>query len=418
MKENSQAALLAFLILLPFTTAHAQTFTVLHTFKGSDGASPVGVLITDNAGNIYGTTGGGGTGNCSQFGCGTAFMLNSSGKEVGLYSFNGAKGRSPSAGLLRDVAGNFDGTTLYGGKKANVCGGAQGDGCGVAFRLTKTGKEALYEFQGTPDGYFPSSHLVKDNAGNLFGTTQQGGSHSLGTVFKIDTFGRETVIYSFAGPPEGGEDGAFCYEGVVLDATGNLYGVTFAGGIFGAGAVFEIDTTGKETLLYSFTGGSDGAQPSSVLLIDSQRNLYGTTENGGNAECGGAGCGVVFELSPQNGASWKETVLYPFCSLPNCTDGEAPGGGLVQDSAGSLYGTTYFGGAYRRCNGDACGVVFKLDTAGKETVLHSFIGGADGEFPDGGLTMDNSGNLYGVTQEGGGTCYTSFTCGVVFKITF
>lgn len=236
-------------------------------------------------------------------------------------------------------------------------------------------------------------------------------------MFKVDTNGKETILHSFSGPPDGGGgDGAFSYDGVIRDTAGNLYGVTFDGGAFGAGVVYKLDTARKETLLYSFARGSGGANPDSVLLLDSQGNLYGTTANGGNSECGGTGCGVIFELSPRSGGSWTETVLYTFCSLSNCTDGEGPVGPLTRDSSGNLYGVTVFGGAYRNCNGEACGVVFKLDTSGKETVLHSFTGGADGAFPSGGLTIDASGNLYGVAEEGGATCFTSYTCGVVFKI--
>jgi len=401
--------------------AQAQTFTVLHTFKGADGAEPIGVLVLDRAGNIYGTTGIGGGGtrcpNFSNSGCGTAFMLNKAGKEVGLYSFDGTNGAGPYAGLLRDAAGNFFGTTIGGGTDGQSCDGTQGYGCGVAFKLTKAGKETVYKFQGTPDGYFPESLLVEDPAGDLYGTTYLGGADTLGTVFKIDTKGNETILHSFAGPPEGGGDGAFSYEGVIMDAVGNLYGVTSRGGAYGAGVVYELAAGGGETVLYSFTGSSDGSGPDSVLLLDSQGNLYGTTAGGGNS-CGVNGCGVVFELSPQPGGTWAESVLYAFCSLPDCTDGQEPGSGpLVMDFAGNIYGTTYFGGAYRNCNGDGCGVVFKLDAAGKETVLHSFTGGSDGASPVAGLAMDSSDNLYGTTQGGGATCYPSLTCGVVFKIT-
>lgn len=415
------AIFLAFWLLSAFlpTQARAQTFTVLHTFHGSDGASPEGVVIRDGAGNIYGTTVGGGSGRCSEFGCGAAFMLNKAGKEVALYSFNGGNGYGPMAGLLLDAAGNFYGTTIDGGKITQTCGGVQAGGCGVAFRLTRTGKETFYEFRGTPDGYFPESVLVEDGAGNLYGTTYLGGAYGLGTVFKIDTAGKETVLHSFAGPPEGGGDGAFSYTGVILDASGNLYGVTVGGGAYGAGVVYKLNASGEETLLYSFSGGSDGDGPDSVLLFDPQGNLYGTTKNGGSSVVCDGGCGTVFELSPGNGnGGWKETVLYSFCSLSDCADGEQPlTGPLVRDSDGNLYGTTYFGGTYRNCNGDACGVVFKLDTTGNETVLHSFTGGSDGAFPYAGLTMDGSGNLYGTAQAGGAMCYTSYTCGVVFKIT-
>jgi uncharacterized repeat protein (TIGR03803 family) len=394
-------------------SVQAQTFKVLHTFHGKDGASPVGVLVRDESGNLYGTTGGGGTGKCSQEGCGTAFKLNKYGKQVWLHSFQGVNGHGPYAGLLRDAAGNLFGTTLYGGETNCV----PPEGCGTVFKLDETGSEkVLHKFTGVPDGYFPEALLVEDKAGNLYGTTYEGGADSQGTVFKVDPSGRRTILHSFAGPPQGGGDGAFSYEGVIRDATGNLYGVTAKGGAYGAGVVYKLDTSRKETLLYSFSGGSDGGDPDSVLLFDSKGNLYGTTANGGTG-CGGTGCGVVFKVSPQSGGRWSETVLYTFCSLTNCADGESPGDSLIMDSGRNLYGTTYFGGASHNCNGVGCGTVFKLDATGKETVLHSFTGGTDGAFPFAGLIVDGHGNLYGSTQAGGATCYTSYTCGVVFKIT-
>jgi uncharacterized repeat protein (TIGR03803 family) len=367
----------------------------------------------DQAGNLYGSTAAGGTGQCSQYGCGTAFKMNNHGKEVWLHSFKGGNGRSPYSGLLRDTSGNLFGTTLYGGK--NDCT----DGCGTVYELDKTGEKetVLHKFTGPPDGWGPEALLAQDRAGNLYGTTYMGGTGSLGTVFKIDRTGKETVLYNFTGYSDGG----YPYPGVTLDSAGNLYGVTFGGGSgFGSngeGVVFKVDTSGNETVICTFGGGTDGAQPDSVLLFDSQGNLYGTTENGGTG-CGGTGCGVVFKLSPQSRGGWAESVLYEFCSLSDCADGEEPGGGpLVMDHAGNLYGTTYFGGAYQNCNGDACGVVFKLDKTGKETVLHSFTGGSDGAFPIAGVVMDNHGNLYGTTESGGASCYTNYTCGVVFKLT-
>jgi uncharacterized repeat protein (TIGR03803 family) len=410
-------ALLVASAIVP-TQAQARKFKVLHTFHGRDGSFPTGGLVRDSAGNLYGTTSGGGTGGCGGYGCGTVFKMNKLGKESWLYSFKGASEIDPSAGLQRDASGNLYGTTQFGGKVTKGCGGVQGGGCGTVFKVDKTGKgTVLYKFKGTPDGYFPQALLVTDPMGNLYGTTYLGGVHGLGAVFKLDTKGKETILHSFAGPPQGGGDGAFSYEGVIRDAAGNLYGVAGAG-TYGAGVVYKVDTSGNETLLYSFTGGSDGGGPDSVLLLDSKGNLYGTTGNGGNSECGGTGCGVVFELSPESGGGWAETVLYTFCSLSNCADGEKPvGGPLVRDSAGNIHGTTIFGGAYRNCNGEACGVVFKLAPTGKETVLHGFTGGADGAFPFAGVTTDNSGNLYGTAWQGGTSCFTSYTCGVVFKIT-
>jgi uncharacterized repeat protein (TIGR03803 family) len=409
--------------LLLASVAHAQTqatkFKVLHTFHGKDGSFPTGTLVRDSSGNIYGTTGGGGTGGCDGYGCGTVFKMNNAGKEIWLYSFKGASQIDPTAGLLRDASGNLYGTTENGGKITKTCGGVQGGGCGTVFRVDKNGQgTTLYKFKGTPDGYFPQALLVKDSAGNLYGTSYLGGVDGIGAVFKLDANGKETILHSFAGPPEGGGDGAFLYEGVIRDTAGNLYGVTAAGGASGAGTVFKVDSSGSETLLYSFSGGSDGGDPDSVLLLDSQGNLYGTTANGGSSDVCDGGCGTVFELSPQSGGNWAETVVYSFCSLENCADGQQPvGGPLVKDSVGNIYGNTIFGGSYRNCNGDSCGVIFKLDTAGKETVLHSFTGGADGAFPVAGLTLDSSGNLYGTAWQGGAKCFTSYTCGVVFKIT-
>ena len=389
--------------------ARAQTFKVLHTFHGPDGSFPTGALVRDSAGNIYGTTSGGGTGGCGKYGCGTVFKMNKVGKELWLHSFKGTNEIDPSAGLLRDASGNLYGTTIYGGKIRKTCGGVQTGGCGTAFKVDKTGKgTVLYKFKGTPDGYFPESVLVEDATGSLYGTTYLGGANGLGAVFKIDTTGKETVLYSFSG---GSSDGCSPYPGVILDPAGDVYGVATDCGAYKYGVVFVVDTASRETVLYNFSSGLDGANPDSVLLFDTRGNLYGTTAKGGTG-CGGTGCGTVFELSPQPGGGWTEGVLYRFCSLSGCADGELPGSGpLVMDAAGSLYGTTYFGGIKDD------GIVFKLDTGGKETVLHSFTGGSDGAFPVPGLAMDGAGNLYGTTQQGGATCFTSYTCGVVFKIT-
>jgi uncharacterized repeat protein (TIGR03803 family) len=392
----------------------AQKFTVLHTFKGGDGAAPVGQLVRDKAGNLYGTTVIGGTGKC-QLGCGTAFKMNRSGEMIWVHSFNGANGEQPEAGLLRDAAGDLFGTTVDGGDLKCI----PPYGCGTVFKLDATGKETvLHKFTGQPGGYGPESLLARDPEGNLYGTTYIGGEKGYGTVFKLDTAGKKTILYSFTG----GSDGCFPYPGVILDSVGNLYGVTLIGGAgfgnSGYGVVFELDAKGNETVLHAF-GGGDGANPDSVLLFDPQGNLYGTTANGGTSEVCDGGCGTVFQLSPQNG-SWSETVLYSFCSLSDCTDGLVPAvGPLVRDAAGNLYGTTDFGGTYRNCNGEGCGVVFKLDAVGKETVLHNFTGGTDGAGPYAGLTTDSTGNLYGSVLQGGDLkCKVGNGrgCGTIFRI--
>jgi uncharacterized repeat protein (TIGR03803 family) len=196
-----------------------------------------------------------------------------------------------------------------------------------------------------------------------------------------------------------------------------LYGVAARGGggfCSGDGVIFRLDTTGHFTVLHTF-GGVDGATPDSVLLRDAHGNLYGTTGYGGNSTVCAFGCGTVFKLTPEG----TETVLYNFCSLANCADGATPGSGpLVRDSKGNMYGTTDEGGSSRNgCNGGSCGVVFKLDIAGKETVLYSFSGGADGGVPVAGLVRDGAGNLYGTTFQGGDVgCEPPYGCGVVFEI--
>jgi uncharacterized repeat protein (TIGR03803 family) len=383
--------------------SQAQTFKVLHTFKGGNGANPFSVLVRDAAGNLYGTTsaGGSGKGVCASFGgCGTAFKLTKNGRQVWLHSFTFANGMQPLAGLVRDGTGNLYGTTFLGGDTK-----CYKYGCGTVFEIDKMGKKekVLHKFTGGADEFFPESLLSRDAAGNLYGATSQG------SVFKVDVAGKETVLYIFQGG---------CNPvGVILDAAGNLYGAA-TGCKSGDGEVFELDTAGTLTVLHAF-GGGDGAQPVSALLFDSAGNLYGTTLAGGTSTVCDGGCGTVFELSPQSDGSWTESVLYSFCSLSNCVDGEEPiAGPLTRDSIGNLYGTTYFGGA-SRCNGSGCGTVFKLDTSGQETVLYSFTGGKDGAFPWGGVVTDNAGNLYGVAaQAGDSTCPVNrgHGCGVVFKI--
>jgi uncharacterized repeat protein (TIGR03803 family) len=398
------------------TQAQAQTFKVLHTFHGKDGGVPAAQLTIDAAGNFYGTTAAGGTGTCTGGGCGTVFKLNKGGKLLWSHSFNFKDGWEPLAGVLRDSAGNLFGTTASGGRVNNACGSV---GCGVVFKLDASGKETpLYQFAGSPDGYTPEALLVEDTAANLYGTTTSGGAmNSLGgTVFRVNQAGRERILISFGGIAGQGNPG----PGLILRGNKNLYGVTEDGGTGGgAGTVFRLSTSGKQTILYNFTGGSDGQGPYSILAADSAGNLYGTTFFGGGSNCIAGNCGTVFKLSPHAGG-WTHETLYAFCQLSQCTDGRDPGyGPLVIDRAGNIYGTV-LGGGNSGCNRGGCGVVFKLDTSGQETVLHIFTGGADGANPFGGPTMDGSGNLYGTAEVGGDlNCPVDKPrgCGVVFKIT-
>jgi uncharacterized repeat protein (TIGR03803 family) len=320
-----------------------------------------------------------------------------------LYSFTGAPdGAIPFAGLIRDKAGNLYGTTTQGGA-SNV---------GSVFKLDTSGNETvLHSFTGG-DGWEPFAALIRDKAGNLYGTTQMGGASGGGTVFKLDTSGNETVLHSFSGG-----DGAEPYAGLIMDKAGNLYGTTELGGTgtcfnVSCGIVFKLDTSGNETVLHSFANSPDGGIPYAGLVMDKAGNLYGTTlEYGASSNCF-QGCGTVFKLD----TSGNETVLHSFTGYPS--DGAGPRAGLIMDKAGNLYGTTSFGGGSGSCGGGGCGTVFKLDTSGNETVLHSFTNSdGDGANPNAGLIMDKAGNLYGTTFSGGDlTCSFGEGCGTVFKL--
>ena len=266
----------------------------------------------------------------------------------------------------------------------------------------QTTENVVYSFTGGLDGKHPYAGVVRDAHGNLYGTTIQGGAYAYGVVFKLDGSGKETVLFNF--PANGGE--AALPTGLTKDRLGNLYGTTYAGGAYGKGSVFKLDAGGNLTVLYSFTGGTDGGEPQAAVLPDKQGNLYGTAEQGGNVgSCYQAGCGTVFKLD----ATGHETVLYSFTGTGG--DGFWPCADLlVRDGHGNLYGTTLQGGAYGGTYG--YGTVFKVDATGKETVLHSFTEtGGDGANPYAGLVRDAHGNLYGTTTWGG-----LFGYGMVFKL--
>jgi uncharacterized repeat protein (TIGR03803 family) len=315
-------------VLVPWTavapSAHAQTFKSLYSFAGSpDGATPYGAVIKDTSGNLYGTTLAGGSS-----GFGTVYKLSASGQESVLYSFTGgADGSKPYAGLVMDTSGNLYGTTSAGGSS----------NAGTVFEVNpQTGRETVvHSFTGQRDGATPFSGLVMDQSGNLYGTTFAGGSSNVGTVYKVNIkTKKETVLYSFAGDPDAGEP---VYGNLLMDKLGNLYGTTQGGGSSNRGAVWELSAKGSETVLYSFTGGKDGGGSDiggadQSLTMDTKGNLYGTTERGG------VGVGVIFKV---NIKTKTETVLFTF-NAP--TDGEIPSAGLVRDHKGNLYGTTVAGG--------------------------------------------------------------------------
>jgi uncharacterized repeat protein (TIGR03803 family) len=308
---------------------------------------------------------------------------------------------------------------------------------GNAKSQVQNGPEQIpYTFQGGSDGGTPSGTPIFDPSGRLYGVTQFGGGGACstngntgcGTVFKLSPNSSgswtESIIYSF----QGGNDGAQPSAGLIFDQAGNLYGTTLAGGVYSSGTVFELSPNGggpwTETILYSFgSSNSDGAEPQG-LIFDKSGNLYGTTLSGGNHECdhdGSASCGTVFELSPDGSGGWAETIIFSF---PNGDGGGFwPNPGLIFDQSGNLYGTTSQGGAFVCMGSGGCGTVFELSPSGgggwTETLLYSFGAGNDGISPGAGMTFDQSGNLYGTTLQGGPACvgYGGVgLCGTVFKL--
>jgi len=304
-----------------------------------------------------------------------------------LYNFAGASdGAYPYAGLVGDTAGNFYGTTYNGGSGSS----------GTVFKIDSSGNETvLYSFSGARDGQYPYASLILDPSGNLYSTTAWGGRSGRGTVFKVKPSGHETVLYSFTG--SGGYDPV---ADLVMDADGNLYGTAKSGGPFVYGTVFKVDTRGHEKVLHNFSAGSDGARPLGGLVRDTEGNLYGTTTVGGARY----NDGTVFKID----SSGTLTLLHRFTGYPK--DGANPAVGLIVDANGNLYGNTCWGGAH------GWGTVFRVNKTGKETVLYSFRGRDDGGCPNGRLLLDAAGNLYGNTCYGGARCHRDYGCGVIFEL--
>jgi uncharacterized repeat protein (TIGR03803 family) len=328
-------------------TGGGWTAKTLHNFSGrnGDGFDPTASLIFDAAGNLYGTTNSGGA-----FGMGIVFELSPSAggnwTETVLYSFgnSGSDGQNPQAALVFDAAGNLYGTTHQGGTYS----------MGTVFELSPAAgggwtESVLHSFGSGSDGQYPQAAVILDPAGNLFGTTIEGGSYNNGTVFELKRSGtewNETILHHFS---PNGSDGVIPFAGVTMDKNGNLYGTTNYGGVHGYGTVFEVRPANQtEKILHNFSGGpADGMYPTAGLIFDASGNLYGTTTDGG-----AIGSGIVFEMLPAK-SGWAEKVLHNFNSGTN-QDGSFPDAGVVFDALGNLYGTTYAGGSY------ASGTVFEI----------------------------------------------------------
>ena len=387
-------------------SAHAQTFKVLHTFTGADGAFPAAGLTIDKAGNLYGTASGGGS-----YGNGTVFKLSHKGSGwvfTPLYSFQPPPDGSGPGPVVFGSDGSLYGTTYLGGLKDCVYDQTT---CGTVFNLKPPAsacKTALCPWTETVLYRFPDDSnsnptgLTFDPAGNMYIPTSGGNEYYAVAKLASSNGGWQETLQC----PSGG----YSVSSVILDATGNLYGVVDGGGAYGQGYVFQLNMSGGCLWngLYSFQGGSDGGSPAGGLIFDNSGNLYGTTEGGGEG-----GGGTVFELLPSNG-NWTFSLLY------SLTGGYGPVASLTMDAAGNLYGTTFGGGAY------AAGSVFKLTPSGGSwtyTDLHDFCsspGCSDGEAVASNVTLDANGNLYGTALWGGdtsGDCHGLVGCGTVWEIT-
>jgi uncharacterized repeat protein (TIGR03803 family) len=375
-------------ILTVVSTAHAQTLSVLHTFNH---VQPDAGVTLDAAGNLYGTT---------NYGSGAGVVYKLAHKGSGwvfspLYSFRGHNdGAGPMGGVTLGRDGNLYGTTF---------GGGQFD-AGTVYKLSPPPtfcrsvlcpwtETLLYQFTGGADGDEPVAGVTFDAAGNLYGTTEAGGTNNYGVVFKLTPSSSgwtESVLYRFAGSP----DGQYPSSALIFDDNGNLYGTTFAGGERRAGTVYQLRPSGSgwtEQVIYGFQSSTDGEAPSGIVR-DPEGNLYGTAPVGGPGNEG-----TIFELMPSDG-NWTFSVLYS--PMPGGS-GSQPVGMLARSSSGTLYGTFFYGGIFESCGGEGCGSVFQLSPSAGGwvyTSLYEFTGGDDGGEPNGGLILDSAGNLYGTTS--------------------
>jgi uncharacterized protein YceK len=392
------------------TTAQAQTETTLYSFTGaSDGYAPFGGLLLNSSGNLYGTTFFGGTVSGACNGCGTVFQLT---RNAGtwtfdtLHSFAGSPTDidHPSGQMVFDRAGNIYGTAEEGGGSNNCCGGI--------FELShsQSWAESLISIFHRNNGQSPVGLTYHERS--LYGTTTfgratQGNQTGFGTVYQLsqkDGVWERSIIYAFTGESDGYEPNGW----LAFDQQGNLYGSTPYGGN-GSGDVYELGPTASEWDLNVIADVSSGS-----MIFDQSGNLYGSLPGGGSSNCLG-GCGSIVELQ-NTGTGWNVITLYEFADV---TDGEEPGS-LVFDANGNLYGTTFLGGTgtcqFFQFSG--CGTVFKLtpgSSGWQKTTLYNFMGGSDGEFPNGApLVMDSSGNLYGGTV--GGITYGTAGYGTIYEI--
>jgi uncharacterized repeat protein (TIGR03803 family) len=409
-RMSMATAILFVLTVVATPSTQAQTFSVLHNFTGGgDGGVPVAGVTMDAAGNLYGTTYLGGAG------YGTVYQLRRTAPNWLfniLVSFDWTDGANSQARVVFGPEGFLYGTTQYGGRY----------GGGVIFKLGRPARPCittlcpwtetvLYRFPGGLNGANPTlGDVIFDQAGNMYNTAGRycPGCYGVGIVYEQmppGSWQTQTILHSFSV-----SDGQLPLGGVIFDSAGNLYGTTYGGGRSEFGTVYELTKAGSgwtESLLHTFTNGSDGTYPIAGLISDQSGNLYGAAANSRN------GGGTVFELTPSDGG-WTFSVLHSF-TYTGDSNVCGPQGPLVMDAVGNLYGTTYCDGAYNLGN------VFKLTHLGggwTYTSLHDFTGGSDGAKPVSNVILDGSGNLYGTASGGGNpNCDSGYGCGVVWEIT-
>jgi uncharacterized repeat protein (TIGR03803 family) len=419
MKSFVCPIVMLFVLVRPYAAHAAVAEKVIYSFPVGDGTTTTSEILTlDKAGNLYGVAAGGVTPNGEVF---ELTPIKGGGwTETNIYTFTGGSdGSGPSGGVVFDKAGNLYGVTASGGDGCS-------SGCGTVFELTPSEngpwtETVLYSFAGGSDGSYPESILIFDEAGNLYGGTAFGGDLSCkftggsgcGTVFELSPGQNgqwtEKVIHVFKGGHDGVQE---VPSGLIFDGAGNLYGTTTLGGKYDMGTVFKLapSRTGywNETILHTFQGSPDGRDPASGVAFSGSL-LYGTTAGGGNSTCyEGFGCGTVFELAEMD-REWTEIIIHNFQG----SDGIGPNGPPVFDQAGNLYGTTSAGGGGPCSN---CGTAFKLTPTGdanwQETTLRDFGSRkGDGMYPESGLIFNESGKLFGTTEDGGKYGY-----GAVYQI--
>lgn len=458
------ALLFVLLLSLPINATAEWKEQVLYSFQGgsSDGATPVGRVVFDKAGNLYGATTDGG-GKCAPAQCGVVFQLTPPAKkgaswtETVLYIFKGiyqgtTDGSLPAGGLLIDSAGNLYGTTAYGGTGSCVLLGTK-VGCGTVYELSPPAQQGdswtetvLYSFQSGKDGYLPLGDLTFDAAGNLYGATEYGGGYGscnapyyqyCGTVFELNPPKQkggawaEKVLSSFKGVDAGKSigDGANPNGGLVFDSKGAIYGTTYFGGDnqqgtceggaggTGCGIVFKLEQPAKQggswirKILYRFqAGANDGANPAAGVTLGKNGNLYGTTSDGPQNEYG-----TIFEVTQVSAISQglAERLLYRF---QDSHDGAYPMAGVVADASGNLYGTDVGSSIAPD------GVVFRLkplsgrSEAWKESEIYTFTGAPDGRHPTAPLVFAGKDSIFSTTEWGGAGRACQGGCGTIFQL--